>query len=260
MGHLCDMKALGAIAKKHTVMIIEDACQAVGGSYLGRRAGSIGKAGAFSFNYFKNITCGEGGAVLTSDGVIFDRARIYHDGGCVFRQYASEIETPFFTGSNFRVSEIQGAILSAQLERLDGILKRLRARFKAMNEVLAKSKRFALSPLNDAEGDCGSSVLVTFEKEAEAKAYLDRHQNHGASLGRPIDTGRHVYCNWEPIMNRRGAHHAKLNPYNWAKREIRYAADMCPRSLDLMSRTVFASVPYKASIGEARRLAKALAE
>ena len=260
MGHLCDMKSILAIARKHKLMVIEDACQAVGGSYQGRRAGSIGKAGAFSFNYFKNMTCGEGGAVLTSDGVIFDRARIYHDGGCVFRQYASEIETPFFTGSNFRVSEIQGAILSAQLERLDGILKRLRARFKAMNEVLAKSKRFALSPLNDAEGDCGSSVLVTFEKEAEAKAYLDRHQNHGTSVGRPIDTGRHVYCNWEPIMNRRGAHHAKLNPYNWAKREIRYAADMCPRSLDLMSRTVFASVPYKASIGEARRLAKALAE
>jgi len=256
MGRLCDMKSILGIARKHKLMVIEDACQAVGGSYRGRRAGSLGKAGCFSFNHFKNIACGEGGAVLTNDAVAIDRARIYHDGGAVLRQYAAEVRIPFFAGSNFRVSEIQGAILSAQLERLDGILKRLRARQAAMLEILAKSGRFTLAVSNDVKGDCGSTVWMRFGSEAEAKAFVERH----GGVGRPIDTGRHVYTNWDPIMNRRGAHHPRLNPYNWARRKIEYSPDMCPRSLDLMKRTVFCSVPYRATVAEARKTARSLLE
>jgi len=76
---------------------------------------------------------------------------------------------------------------------------------------------------------------------------------------RPIDTGRHVYTNWEPIMEQHGGHCEKLNPFRWAKRKIAFSPDMCPRSLDIMARTVLIGVPYGATVAEARRAARAMA-
>jgi dTDP-4-amino-4,6-dideoxygalactose transaminase len=76
---VCDMDAITAIAKRFNLKVIEDACQAVGASYRGRHVGTIGEAGAFSFNQYKNLTAGEGGAVITNDDRIFPRARMYHD-------------------------------------------------------------------------------------------------------------------------------------------------------------------------------------
>ena len=77
----CNMDAIMAIAKKRKLLVIEDACQAVGVRYKDRYCGAIGDAGAFSFNAYKNINIGEGGAVITNDDRIFARARKYHDLG-----------------------------------------------------------------------------------------------------------------------------------------------------------------------------------
>lgn len=261
VGRVCNMAALLRIARARKIKIVEDACQAIGGSYRGRRLGSMGHAGAFSFNHFKIIACGEGGAMLTSDMNAYDRGLIYHDGGAVFRKYAEQLKTPFFAGSNFRASEIQGAIMYTQLRRLDGILARLRARQRAMAEVFARSRGFRLSPSNETEGDCGCAVAIRFDSDSEAKAFVQKARD--GKLGnayRPIDTGRHVFFNWEPIMKKHGAHCRKLNPFGWARRKIEYGRDMCPRSVDIMSRTVLVGVPYKASVAEARAVARAMAK
>ena len=66
-GATCDMDAIMGVAREHNLQVLEDCCQGVGGSYKGRKLGSIGHAGAFSFNYYKNITSGEGGGLATSD-------------------------------------------------------------------------------------------------------------------------------------------------------------------------------------------------
>jgi dTDP-4-amino-4,6-dideoxygalactose transaminase len=257
VGRVCDMGALLRLARRRNLIVVEDACQAVGGSYRGRRLCSLGRAGAFSFNFFKIIGCGEGGAMLTSDLNTYDRGLIYHDGGAVFRKYAEKLKTPFFAGSNFRVSELQGAFMYMQLRRLDGILQRLRARAAAMREALAAARRFRLSPSNEIEGDCGVSVPVQFDTPKAAQDFVQWMQDRKCGSGfRPIDTGRHVYYNWEPIMKQQGAHCAELNPYRWARRKIVYARDMCPRSIELMSRSVLINVPYAASVGEARLMAR----
>lgn len=259
IGRPCDMKALMRVARRHSLLVIEDACQAVGGSFRGRRLGSIGAAGAFSFNQFKIITAGEGGATVTNDLTAYDKALIHHDGGCVFRKYADKVRTPFFAGSNFRVSEITGAILFQQLKRLDGILRRLRARRAAIRDTLAKCGAFRLSPCNDEAGDCGVSVPIIFETEAEAKDFVERN-----SPGNPfwphrlIDTGRHVYVNWTPIMEKHGAFHPKADPYSRARRKISYNRDMCRSSLDILTRTVALGVPYSLTVTEARRAARSL--
>ena len=149
MGRACSMSAIMRIARKHKLKVIEDACQADGGSYRGRRLGSIGHAGGFSFNQFKIISAGEGGAVVANDLTTYHRAMIHHDGGSVFRDHTDKVAVPFLAGLNFRVSEITAAILLEQLKRLDGILKKLRSRRSAMVETLSRSDRFRISPSNE---------------------------------------------------------------------------------------------------------------
>ena len=260
-GRPCDMNALKRIAKKRKLVIVEDACQAVGGSYRGRRLGSIGDAGGFSFNQFKIIGAGEGGAMITNDMTGYDKALIYHDGGCCFREHADKVSTPFFAGHNIRVSEITGAILLTQLKQLDGILKRLRARQAVMRAELAKATAFELSPCNDVDGDCGTSVPLLFETPKAAEAFLNRSANGKPFWGGcPLHTGRHVYENWEPVLKKHGAFHAKVDPYRvHARRKITYTKDMCKASLKILGRSVSLVVPYDLSVAEVRKAARALA-
>ena len=81
VGRPCNLDRILAIAKERGLKVIEDACQAVGGSYGGRRLTTLGDAGAFSFNQFKNIGCGEGGGLTTSDTAVYHRALVHHDLG-----------------------------------------------------------------------------------------------------------------------------------------------------------------------------------
>ncbi|MDD2502743.1 MAG: aminotransferase class I/II-fold pyridoxal phosphate-dependent enzyme, partial [Clostridia bacterium] len=85
LGLPCDMDRIMDVANRHGLKVMEDSCQAVGGSYKGKRLGTIGHAGAYSFNYYKVISCGEGGALLTNDRNVFEVAVYQHDGGSAFR-------------------------------------------------------------------------------------------------------------------------------------------------------------------------------
>ena len=122
LGFPCNMDAIISLAKKYNLKVLEDACQADGGSYKGKRLGSMGDAGAFSFNDYKILTSGEGGAVVTNDRVVYERALVYHDGGSAFRPYAKDLSIEVYTGVQYRVSEVTGAILRVQLKRLEGIV------------------------------------------------------------------------------------------------------------------------------------------
>ncbi len=259
IGRPCDMNAMKRIAKKHDLRIIEDACQAVGGSYRGKRLGSIGHAGAFSFNQFKIISAGEGGAVVTNDITAYDMAMVHHDGGCIFRKHADKVSTPFFAGSAFRVSEITGAILLTQLKQLDGILKRLRSRANAMRAQLTKSSAFTLSPCNDLDGDCGVSVAITFDTIDAADAFMAKHtESEPFWPYKPVNTGRHVYTEWSPILEQHGAFCDEADPFKHARRKIKYSAEMCSASLAIMSRTVVLLTPYEMSVKDTRQAVKTM--
>ena len=125
-GATCDMDAIMAIAREHNLFVLEDCCQGVGGSYKGRKLGSIGHAGAFSFNYYKNMTSGEGGGLATSDMKIAERARCAIDPCGFYWQGKNDSVRPF-AGNGARASEIMGAMLNAQLDRLDGMIDKMRS-------------------------------------------------------------------------------------------------------------------------------------
>ncbi len=244
--HMCgrpaDMRALTALARRHKIKVLEDCCQADGGSFGGKRLGSWGQAGAYSFNDFKIMSAGEGGALVTNDATIYERASLYADSGVAFRSYAGNFTMPIFLGFQFRATEIMGAILRMQLQRLPGILadlRRIRARF--MKELSGKPGiRFA--PSNDSKGDCGVVVSFQFESEALARAFAVAK---GIGGWLPINSGKHVYSNWDQILKHRAGHHPDMNPYRMPKNKdlrLNYTPDMCPRTLEILKRTVYLSL------------------
>ena len=238
LGLPADLDGVMAVAEKHGVPVVEDACQAVGGSYKGKRLATHGKAGGFSFNFFKIISCGEGGSVVTDDDTVFQRAAIFHDGGAIFRDHAADITVPIYAGMNFRTNDILAAVMRVQLTRLDGILEGLRAEKKLTLAELSDCSAFKPNPQNDADGDCGVSAPLLFESVSEAERFMARLEELGVSGSSPINSGRHVYSNWLTVLEKRGAHHPKINPYNMTDTEYEYTTDMCPRTLDILARTV----------------------
>jgi dTDP-4-amino-4,6-dideoxygalactose transaminase len=113
-GQVADMDAIQEIADRHGIPVIEDACQAHGAEYKGRKAGSFGVAGCFSFYPGKNLgACGEGGAVTTNDPELAHRIRLWRDHG------SSKRYEHVFPGLNMRMEGIQGGILSVKLKYLD---------------------------------------------------------------------------------------------------------------------------------------------
>jgi dTDP-4-amino-4,6-dideoxygalactose transaminase len=115
-GHPADLDAMTEIAKRHGLALIEDCAHAHGSEWKGRRVGSIGKAGTFSFQMGKLLTAGEGGIIITNDDSFERRARSVHDCGRMPGQW---FYSHYINGSNYRLSEWQGAVLSSQLKRLD---------------------------------------------------------------------------------------------------------------------------------------------
>lgn len=241
-GFPCKMDAITDCARRHNLKIVEDACQADGGSFNGKRLGTIGNAGALSFNQFKIISAGEGGALLTNNRKIFERALIYHDSSAVsyFGNQLNEISEPLFCGTEFRTNEITAAILRQQLKKLDGILKDLRKNKKIITDSL--NYKYDFIPSNDINGDCATTIAFRFENENQARHFAETEGVNGIL---PIDTGKHVYSCWEPILKKRGAFNSAMDPFKMeANKNLNsnYSTDMCPKTLDLLSRTVYINV------------------
>jgi dTDP-4-amino-4,6-dideoxygalactose transaminase len=120
-GQPADMDAILAIAEKHGLRVVEDACQAWGAEWRGRRVGALGDLGTFSFQASKNITAGEGGIIVTNDDQLEDMVWSLHNVG---RRKGGLWYEHVRAGGNYRMTEWQGAILLAQLERADELCKR----------------------------------------------------------------------------------------------------------------------------------------
>lgn len=258
-GFPADMGAITAIAKEHSLRVIEDCCQADGGSYKGKRLGSIGDVGAFSFNYYKIISCGDGGALVTSDDEIYQRAVIHHDSGCAFRAHAKDLKVELFAGQNYRMLEIMGAILNVQVARLEPILSTLRrTKMRILRHLDNLSERFISS--NDLDGDCGTTIGFSFDSEQQTRRFISLLAESSVHASTPIDSGRHIYSNWEVVMNKRGAHHPSMNPFKMQANRgsrVKYASDMCPQTLDILRTTAFISVSPSWTARDAQRIASA---
>lgn len=245
-GFPCNMDALCALAKKYNIAIVEDACQADGGEYHGKFLGAIGDVGAYSFNYFKIMTAGEGGALVTSNRQIYERALIYHDASAVafFGDQLDGINEPLFGGTEYRISDITGAILREQLKKLPALMADLRKNRTALSKLVCGDKLIQ-APSHDIEGDCGTTLALRFETAEACRAFEANCKANGLGITVPIDTGKHIYTEWTQIMERRGALHPAMDPFKMKENQglqMDYTKDMCPKTLDYLARTAYIGI------------------
>jgi len=236
----CDMDRVMAVARQHDLLVIEDCAQACGASYKGKRVGSIGDVGCFSLQQFKVITAGEGGMVVTNRREVFERAAVRHDSAmCFWNPEDTSIEP--FAGENFRMNEMEGSLGCVQFGRMEDILARTRALYKRIGDGVAGcGVHLRTSP--DPKGDLGITVVLRLDTGPQAKWFAEALRAEGIPAGSLYDKGipdRHIFCYWEYVMDKRSSDaHGRpwTSPLHDASRT--YRRDMCPRTLDILGRTV----------------------
>lgn len=135
MGHMDELRA---ICDRHNLIFVEDACQAIGGSYKGKALGSIADVGCFSFDFVKTITCGEGGAVVTNTKNYYLNADHYSDHGHDHVGSDRGAETHPFLGYNFRISELNAAVGLAQVKRLPEFIAIQKKNYSILRDALTQ--------------------------------------------------------------------------------------------------------------------------
>ncbi len=227
-GAPANMDALQALASAHGLVLIEDVCQAAGATFHGKRLGTFGDAGAFSLQFNKILTTGEGGVMITDRQDLLDLAIDVHDcAGSVRRG----IGLPRFAGWNFRASEVQGAIARVQLRRLDGLLERMRANQARLAERVASLPGLTLRRANDDGGDAGICLVAfarTPELAATAVAALKAEGVEAMRIYDPAVPDLHVYPFWQPVLDAIG--------------EAGRPVPDCPRTLGLLERSIHVDV------------------
>lgn len=238
-GFPCDMGPLMKVAKAHGIQVLEDACQANGATWQGKRVGTFGDAGAFSFNFYKILSAGEGGCLITDNNDIYQKALIYHDASAVafFGNQLDQVQQPLFCGTEYRANEFSAAILREQLKRLDPLVEDLRKGVEYVEDATKDVLTFI--PCHDKDGRATNILAIRFDTQQQAEAFATCDGVLGTV---PIHTGKHVYTNWQPILEHRGALHPAMNPFEMEQnrgRNMNYTKDMCPNTLQYLSTTVF---------------------
>lgn len=236
-GGVADMDAILAIARKHKIRVVEDCAQCCGGRYKGKYVGSIGDMGINSFQLSKTITAGEGGAVTTSDPVLYERAFRFHDVGTVSRSFNQSIGNGVlaaFASCNFRMNEFTGAVLKGQLQKLEIICKGLRANARKIREGIADLPGIKLRKSADVEGDLGSTVFVDCKTRERRDKFLRALRAEGISAGGP---GGSVILPADGRIANKATIHPDWPSFNSPQgKAIRYGAESCPRTMDIIGR------------------------
>jgi dTDP-4-amino-4,6-dideoxygalactose transaminase len=241
MGNPARLDELKAIADAHGLFLIEDCAQAFGATYHGRPVGAIGKIGTFSFNVYKTITSGDGGMIVTDDEEVYNRCFAFHDQGHSPLRFGVEIGQRPFIGLDFRFTELQAAVLLAQLRKLPQIVRRLRANKQRYKEIIAELPGIEFRELPDPAGDCATMLTVILPNEELARAVAK-------DLGTKVtaDAGWHVYSNMEQILEQRTVTPEKCpftcSPYADKGGAMRYWKGMLPRTDALLARSLNISI------------------
>ncbi len=201
-GSMADLKALKHICNQHNLLLLEDACQAIGGTFEGKPLGSYGDLGCFSFDYVKTITCGEGGAVITNNEKYKSNADHYSDHGHDHLGTDRGAETHPFLGYNYRISELNAAVGVAQLARLDEFLAIQKKNYLILREALEGIDEVMFRRV--PEGGVESYAFLNFFLPDETTA----KKAHKALVDDGVDgcfywydNNWHYYRKWEHLIN-----------------------------------------------------------
>ncbi|MGO8790255.1 MAG: DegT/DnrJ/EryC1/StrS family aminotransferase [Terriglobia bacterium] len=250
-GTVADIDKIMAIAREHNLKVLEDSAEAIGASYKGKRTGSIGDIGIYSFQTAKMMTSGEGGCVITNNPAIFERAVRFHDLGGVrpiFRTALGITNYPHggqgtegdrggetMLGLNYRMNEETGAVLCAQVRKLETAIENHRRMYKYVTEKITNLRGIKLRPSNDPDGD----IHISLDLLLPTKDLRDRFIKAMTAENVPMDVGIQGTRNLPTMgyIEDKVAPHPQWPSFNTPRgKAMRYGAACCPRSIDLKSR------------------------
>ena len=171
--HMCGgmsrLDELKALCEKHKLILLEDACQAIGGTYKGKMLGTIGDAGTFSFDFVKLVTCAEGGVVLTNNTEVYERCDQYTDHGHDHKGKDRGADLHPYLGYNFRISELHAAVGLAQMRRLNEFLTLQKRNHSIIYDALKNVDGLTFRQIPDADGDSKSFLSFFLPTEDMAR-------------------------------------------------------------------------------------------
>ena len=203
-GGMADMDALLAICKEHNLLLLEDACQSIGGTYKGKHLGTIGDAGTFSFDFVKTMTCGEGGVIMTNREDIYTKSDGYTDHGHDHKGGADRgADLHPFIGYNYRISELHAAVGLAQIKRLPEFLDIQKKNHALLKNILAQIPEVSFRSIPDPAGDSCSFVSWFLPTEEITRAVVNelKAQNILAGNFYWYDNNWHYIRKWDHLKN-----------------------------------------------------------
>lgn len=202
-GSMADMGALQAICKEYNLILLEDACQSIGASYKGKKLGTIGDAGTFSFDFVKTITCAEGGAVMTNREDVFINSDGYSDHGHDHKGVDRGADLHPFIGYNFRISELHAAVGLAQIKKLDTFLATQHKNHSALKNILSSIPEISFRKIPDPTGDSCTFLSWFLPTEEITRAVVAelKVQNILAGNFYWYDNNWHYVRKWNHLKN-----------------------------------------------------------
>ena len=248
--HMCGSGAhidrIMEIARRNRLLILEDNAQGCGASFRGKKLGTFGDMGIFSFDHYKTITTGEGGMILTDDRDLYLRAEWYHDHGHDHLGADRALDGRTILGFNYRMNELQGAIGLAQLRKLDGLIAAQRLNKKLIKEMLGGIPGVKFRELVDPDGDSATFLAFNLPEEALAERFQKALADQGVGVVCFKRNFWHYVPNWEHFLARSTANSKKYpftNPVN--NTAVAYDRASIPRAEDILGRTLVMGLAVK---------------
>ena len=202
-GSMADLGALQDICKEHNLLLLEDACQSIGGSYKGKQLGSIGDMGTFSFDFVKTMTCGEGGVVMTNRRDLYMNSDGFSDHGHDHQGADRGADLHPFIGYNFRISELHAAVGLAQIKKLDKVLDLQKRNHVQLKNIISKVPEISFRRVPDPEGDSKTFLSWFLPSEEITRAVMLelKAQNSAGGHFYWYDNNWHYIRKWDHLKS-----------------------------------------------------------
>lgn len=202
-GSMANMDALQSICKQHNLLLLEDACQSIGGSYKGKMLGTIGDAGTFSFDFVKTITCGEGGVVMTNSKETYTNCDGYTDHGHDHLGVDRGADLHPFVGYNFRISELHAAVGLAQVRRLQTFLDIQQKNYSILRNILEQVPEITFRTIPEGGVDSCTFISWFLPTEAITAAVVEEMKLQGILAGNFywFNNNWHYIRKWDHLKN-----------------------------------------------------------
>lgn len=262
--HMCGaparIDAIMEVARQHNLLVLEDNAQGCGASFRGKKLGTFGDMGIFSFDYVKTVTTGEGGMVLTNSKDLADRAEWYHDHGHDHKGAGRAVDGRSILGFNYRMNELQGALGLAQLRKLDMIVAAQRKNKERIKEGLRAVRGIGFREIPDPDGDTATFLAFHLPTAGEAKKFQQLLGARGIDTVCYRDNMWHYVPNWEHFLARATAS-SKNYPFQdpGYTGKIEYRREQIPQAEDILGRTLVMGIMVKMSDEKLDAIARGIA-